>query len=857
MNLATGTFAAETPFNALSSTSTLQAEREQLLALASIAAQTVAPLWPLNSAIAVNPLSGFEDLPFEEALPEAATLFGARPSLSLTEWRKLMAEGRIEYVALRKAIVQSLGGLEEAFAPLGPDLNAYNLLVARLTEMNASDAQPERNPLSPAMAVLARWLATFFDRNAALRLPKRECGLYACLREVLQHDPALLRISDTTAANWLAKAPADPVEMLLFAARRDAVAQDQRLPWLRSLVAAMPGWGAHLRWRAEHAGHEASLGAPATMLDLMALVALLQGVGRPGPAAVPETENTQAVEAALLAHFGFATGASAQWTEQGRAKLKAVASYSLGELGLIFQQAAEASFLAALAPQLEGASARLTAPQSTLRPEAQAVFCIDVRSEPMRRALEAQGRFETLGYAGFFGLPIAINPACAAPTRNQLPVLLSPSHVVPERAAPGREAEAGALLARHAAMDDAQAMLDTTKSGATGFATAEAAGPIAAVAMLARTLAPRLTNALTKRLMGERGHSLVPVACNDHGHDGAHGLGGGIPLEQQIAYARGMFALTGLSAQTARLVALVGHGGCTTNNAFAASLDCGACGGHPGGPNARLMAAILNTPAVREGLAEQGVALPEDTWFIAAQHDTTRDAVEIFDRQLVPASHAGDLARFEKALEQAGGQSRQERATKLGRTAEDLLTGAAHWAEVRPEWGLAGNAAFIIAPRALTQEVDLGGQAFLHSYDWKQDKDGSALTGIMTAPMIVAQWINCQYLFSTIDNAVFGAGDKTTQNVIGGFGVVQGSGGDLCTGLPRQSLFRDDGTAYHTPRRLAVIVEAPLQRVQDIVLAHDAVGRLVENGWINLVVIDPWKHKAHHWVRGDWAAQPC
>ena len=52
------------------------------------------------------------------------------------------------------------------------------------------------------------------------------------------------------------------------------------------------------------------------------------------------------------------------------------------------------------------------------------------------------------------------------------------------------EAEADALLSRHAALADARAMLDTTKGGATGFATAEAAGPLAAVALLARTLAP-------------------------------------------------------------------------------------------------------------------------------------------------------------------------------------------------------------------------------------------------------------------------------------------------------------------------------------------------------------------------------
>lgn len=851
MNIATGALLAESGIPA-----SLQAERQELQALVDLASQTVAPLWPLDSAIAVNPLSGFEDKPFEQALPEAAELFGARPSLSLVQWRKIMEEGRIGYVAMRKAVVNALGGLDEAFAPLGPDLNAYNLLVARLTELPAVEVPTTRRELSSTCAILARWLAAFFDRNAALRLPGRSLGLYACLLTALRHDPALVRAGDTTAAHWLEKAPSDPIEMLLFAARRDGIARDRRLGWLQSLVTALPGWAAHLRWRNEHGGPAASEGAPATMVELMALVALVEGTVRAAPHAVPAVSTDREVEHALLAHFGLRVDAPEAWAAEARNRLRTIAGMSLAQLGLIFQEAAEASFLGEFAPLLEGASARMTAPSAKPAADAQAVFCIDVRSEPMRRALEAQGKYETLGYAGFFGLPIAINPACEAPQRNQLPVLLSPAHVVAERAASGREAEADAVLARHAALADARAILDTTKGGATGFATAEAAGPLAAVALLARTLAPRLSDAVRKRLVGERGHVLTPSASNDHDHPHAHGASA-IPLEQRIAYARGMFSLTGLSAETARLVALVGHGGCTTNNAFAASLDCGACGGHPGGPNARLMAAILNDVDVRAGLAAQGISLPDNTWFIAAQHDTTRDEVEIFDRQLVPASHAQDLARFEQALLLAGAQCREERAARLGRTADDLLTGAAHWGEVRPEWGLSGNAAFIVGPRALTADIDLGGNAFLHSYDWKKDEDGSALTGIMTAPMIVAQWINCQYLFSTIDNEVFGAGDKTTQNVIGGFGVVQGSGGDLCVGLPRQSLFRDDGTPYHTPRRLAVIIEAPLQRVQDIVLAHDAVGRLVENGWINLVVIDPWKHRAHHWVRGEWAARPC
>jgi hypothetical protein len=158
-------------------------EREALLALASIAAHTVAPLWPLDSAIAVNPLAGFEDLPFEDAVPQAAALHGARATLSLPEWRSLLAEGRINDVALRKTVVQALGGLEAAFDPLVPELNAYDLLIARLVTLDAEHAPPVRRALSPAVAMLARWLGRFSIARRRCRCPAVRAGsIPACSR---------------------------------------------------------------------------------------------------------------------------------------------------------------------------------------------------------------------------------------------------------------------------------------------------------------------------------------------------------------------------------------------------------------------------------------------------------------------------------------------------------------------------------------------------------------------------------------------------------------------------------------------------------------------------------------------------
>src|SRR3712207_8613273 len=85
----------------------------------------------------------------------------------------------------------------------------------------------------------------------------------------------------------------------------------------------------------------------------------------------------------------------------------------------------------------------------------------------------------------------------------------------------------------------------------------------------------------------------------------------------------------------ARLVVLCGHGSDNINNPHASSYDCGACGGAPGGPSARVVVAILNDPGVRTGLEERDILVPDDTLFVAAQHDTVSDEVTVLDREAV------------------------------------------------------------------------------------------------------------------------------------------------------------------------------------------------------------------------------
>ncbi|MDE2160519.1 MAG: DUF2309 family protein, partial [Burkholderiales bacterium] len=149
-------------------------------------------------------------------------------------------------------------------------------------------------------------------------------------------------------------------------------------------------------------------------------------------------------------------------------------------------------------------------------------------------------------------------------------------------------------------------------------------------------------------------------------------------------------------------------------------------------------------------------------------------------------------------------------------------------------WGLAGNAAFLIAPRARSRGVALDGRVFLHDYDAADDADGSLLEQLMTAPMLVTHWINWQYHASTCDAQRLGSGNKLLHNVVGGrIGVFEGNGGDLRIGLARQSLH--DGTRWmHEPLRLTVLIDAPAASIERVIARHAVVRQLIDHGWLHL-----------------------
>ena len=325
-----------------------------------------------------------------------------------------------------------------------------------------------------------------------------------------------------------------------------------------------------------------------------------------------------------------------------------------------------------------------------------------------------------------------------------------------------------------------------------------------------------------------------------------------LTLEEKASIAGKMLKGLGLR-RLARMVLLVGHGSHTANNPHAAGLDCGACGGQTGAVNVQVVAQLLNNTAIREHLAEQGQVIPQATRFIAALHNTTTDDIRVY----------GDIDDdIRQWLDDAKLIAQRERATRLGladspvfnrpeQLDREIRKRSQDWSEVRPEWGLAGNSAFIVAPRRLTRGLKLEGRAFLHDYNADLDSDFSVLESIMTAPMIVAHWINMQYNASVTEPLKFGSGNKVLHNVVGGnLGVFEGNGGDLRIGLPLQSVH--DGERWmHEPLRLSVYIQAPEAAISDIVERHQVVRDLVENRWIYLFALKE-DGSVSRWVSDGW-----
>jgi len=794
--------------------------RARLLVELDEAARVIGPLWPLGRFIAVNPFWDLRQLGFDTVLSVARLAFGVEGRPSPEYFADALASGRVTSADVERAADELAHG---AVDPVGPTVDPAGWCPRPPT--SAVDVNRE----------VAKWCSAFLSA----KLPGApDAAFYPSWRQVVRFDPGARSLLGRPGRALLARLPERAEDGLAWCLDELGLDRDQWRGELVSQLVAMPGWAAHAKWRSRWAPP----GLPGPALDLMDFVAVRLAydtvLRREGPVGsddqgpVARTRDANVHDPRSVAGLSTTARSSLAPLDPDRA-------------GAAWLLALEHAYRDELLGQLAA-----TTGGSTPEPDAQVVCCIDVRSEGIRRHLESEGRYETFGFAGFFGLPLRYRGLGAEPV-DLLPVLLSPSVDLEEHAASGQEALAQRRLAGVQVQAQGRiAFARTREHGVAPFMLAEAGGFVAAPLLAAKTVRP----ARFARARGRLWSALVPAAPTRI--DAEPELSGMVD-EEQALFAETALTTMGLTAGFAPLVVLCGHGSTTENNPYAASLDCGACGGNRGGASARAACAILNRRSVRSMLAGRGIVIPDGTHFVAAEHDTATDAVSLLDLHLVPEGHHEAVARLRDDLARAGAALARERLAELdpgsrGDPVESVHRRSADWAELQPEWGLARNASFIVGPRSMTMGSDLGRRAFLHSYDAEIDFDGTALETILTAPMVVAHWINMQYYFSTVAPEVFAAGDKTVHNIVAGCGVTEGAGGDLKIGLPLQSLFVGD-RAFHEPLRLLTVVEAPIPRIDEVIARNPVLRELFGGQWVHLAARDsrraPWRLRR---ADGSW-----
>ncbi len=466
--------------------------------------------------------------------------------------------------------------------------------------------------------------------------------------------------------------------------------------------------------------------------------------------------------------------------------------------------------------------------------DAQMVFCIDVRSEQIRRAIENCGNYQTFGFAGFFGIPTAITNDITQESYASCPVLLSPKHNVSERNSVSENLHAKQIKG-YSTISEIKKFYQSLKYNfTTPLPLAEGMGIWSGGWMFIKTFSPKSRKILQNQLQKTFNQKLeTSPEINS------------IPFEDQCNYAVSFFKAIGLTENFANIVLLCGHGSQTENNTYATALDCGACGGRHGDSNAKILAKILNQPKLREHLKNHKIVIPETTQFVAAKHNTTTDDIEIYQSTYLNLETLISDLKDAKTLNNAARAHNMGFADDKNKLNDFFFLRSHNWSETQPEWGLAKNASFIVGPRSLTQNINLQGRSFLHSYDWEVDEDCSILNLILNAPMVVAQWINSQYLFSTLDNVAFGSGSKITQNIVGKIGVMQGNASDLMHGLPLQSVFANDQENYHEALRLTTLIYAPSSKIDKVMQDSAKLQQLVFNQWITIYCVEPINNKVY------------
>lgn len=761
---------------------------------------------PLKDFIHHNSLHAFQQMDFYEAIFTASEIFGFKVTFTIDEYRQLYEIGRIRKDVLERIIKDKKGESSvELWRQNLLNKKYESLTIPRVGRLRANWKKLYKIDLDNLVQpLLFRVLCSYLDQGIALwHFPFEDRGLLNAVRELEKNSFA--SFFKTKRARALLFEENISIKKLLKIVVGDESYYEQYLfdqqfshrGW-SGMASAIEDNPQVLLYKKKIELHDTIVFE--LLLEIDALDDTLGDHWKPLCSEISEPPINLMTET--------------RFTE-------------LHEVLVLWQDAFEWSYY----DEVLAAVDHLQKNRSVIKSESksfQAVFCLDERECSLRRHVEAiDPACETYGCPGFFGVEFYFQPHNGKFYEKLCPAPVTPKFLIKETDV--REKRKSELF--------------YTKKSHTFFRGSVMSLPMgawAALRLFLNIFRPQMSPAISDAfaLMHINGKLII----ENKGLARENDLQVGFTVKEMAVRVENLLKGIGMVKDFAPLVYLVGHGSSSANNPHHGAHDCGACSGRPGSVNARVFAFMANHKEVRKILYTAGIDIPLGTQFIGALHDTASDKVMFYDEDILSErnliQHPKSKDKFEHALDlNAKERSRRFASINTRRpikhVREAIRKRSVSFFEPRPELGHGTNALCFVGNRSLTKGLFLDRRAFMNSYDYRTDPDGSVLLNVIKPLPPVCGGINLEYYFSRIDNKKLGAGTKLPHNVMGLIGVANSSDGDLRPGLPLQMI------EVHDPVRLLIAVEHYPDVILNTIKALPDLYEWFSKRWIHLIAIHP------------------
>lgn len=516
--------------------------------------------WPIGSFIHHNPLKGFEDLHFKDALDKAQSIFGGNVYMDSSYFMDLYADGKINDAILEKNIKRLLAekrfNISLEFAKhylmevspqwkrlrikylyknenIDPQLYAhleknsiyhdYNAWISRLTqhmtlyEINyALFCTCEKENVEKK---IIEFISRFLDEDqTTVNMPNRELGMFETFKHYANF--SYPNNAESFVEEAMVKLGIEDIEAYLL-----------------THLLKLHGWAGFIKYRSEDENYASQQQYPSSLIDYLA-IRLYHEIQALKDSKINNFKvfNTYAqdhssdVVLQLLKHKNMLFGPALDAMEANECTDKVLSSYITNELNLDalqIQHSAELLqcdlSLTELVPVIEKLKKdegyiwlksledtyiqdyvnKFThvVPNKEVKPIATATFCLDVRSEVIRRSIEHIGSYKTYGAGGFLGIPIAFVEFDQAHELFLAPAIVKPVNVlfeIPKECSEDYHSKKGITKTTKKVLNDLK------NNPYTPFITVEAIGWIFGINLFGKTFWPQKTNKLFSKFKAEK-----------------------------------------------------------------------------------------------------------------------------------------------------------------------------------------------------------------------------------------------------------------------------------------------------------------------------------------------------------------